>query len=102
MRLASQLTGWDIDIVSESEDSERRSREFTRVTELFVGTLNCDEMIAQLLATEGFGSREEAPDWLQRPALALDGRRPIDLLRTPTGAEAVGDHLTRLEYGVYT
>ncbi len=53
-------------------------------------------------ATETFGSREAALDWLQRPALALDGRRPLELLRTPAGAELVGDHLTRLEYGVYT
>lgn len=53
-------------------------------------------------ATEVFGSREGALDWLQRPALALEGRRPIDLLRTPAGAELVDDHLTRLEYGVYT
>lgn len=60
--------------------------------------------LAEILgrATEALGSREEALDWLQRPALALDGRRPIDLLRTPAGAEVVGDHLTRLEYGVYT
>jgi N utilization substance protein A len=59
VRLASQLTGWDIDIVSESEESERRNREFTRLTELFVEALNCDEMIAQLLATEGFASVED-------------------------------------------
>ena len=53
-------------------------------------------------ATEAFGSREDALDWLRRPALALDGRRPIDLLRTPAGAEALGDQLIRVEYGVYT
>lgn len=60
--------------------------------------------LAEILgrATEVFGSREDALDWLQRPALALDGRRAIDLLSTPAGAEAVGDHLTRLEFGVYT
>jgi N utilization substance protein A len=59
VRLASQLTGWDIDIISETEESERRNREFNRLTELFVTALNCDEMIAQLLATEGFGSVED-------------------------------------------
>lgn len=53
-------------------------------------------------ATEIFGSKADALAWLQAPALALDGRRPIDLLRTPAGAEVLGDHLTRLEYGVYT
>jgi putative toxin-antitoxin system antitoxin component (TIGR02293 family) len=52
-------------------------------------------------ATEIFGTREEALEWLQRPAMALDQRRPIDLLGTPAGAELVEDHLTRLEYGVY-
>jgi N utilization substance protein A len=59
VRLASQLTGWDIDIVSESEDSERRQREFKELTELFTSALNVDEVIAQLLATEGITSIEE-------------------------------------------
>jgi len=59
VRLASQLTGWDIDIISESEDSERRNREFRDVTALFVDQLNVDEVIAQLLATEGFSSIED-------------------------------------------
>jgi putative toxin-antitoxin system antitoxin component (TIGR02293 family) len=52
-------------------------------------------------ATSILGSQEEAEHWLERPAMALDGRRPIDLLSTPTGLELVADHLTRLEYGVY-
>ncbi len=59
VRLASQLTGWDIDIISESEESERRTREFRELTELFMESLNVDEMIAQLLAAEGFASIEE-------------------------------------------
>ncbi|MDF1585354.1 transcription termination factor NusA [Marinimicrococcus flavescens] len=59
VRLASQLSGWDIDINSESEESERRQREFRELTALFVETLNVDEVIAQLLATEGFSSVEE-------------------------------------------
>lgn len=59
VRLASQLTGWDIDIMSESEQSERRSREFREMTDMFVDQLNVEEVIAQLLATEGFGSVEE-------------------------------------------
>lgn len=52
-------------------------------------------------ATDILGSQEEAERWLDRPAMALDGRRPIDLLATPAGIELVDDHLTRLEYGVY-
>jgi putative toxin-antitoxin system antitoxin component (TIGR02293 family) len=58
---------------------------------------------AELLgrATAIFGSQEEAEAWFQRPALAFDGRLPIDLLGTPAGVELVEDHLTRLEYGVY-
>ncbi len=59
VRLASQLTGWDIDIVSEGEDSERRNREFREATELFIETLNVEEVIAQLLATEGFANVED-------------------------------------------
>ncbi|HTW33656.1 MAG TPA: antitoxin Xre/MbcA/ParS toxin-binding domain-containing protein [Rhizomicrobium sp.] len=53
-------------------------------------------------ATELLGSQTEAEDWLERPAMALDQRKPIDLLSTPAGVETVEDHLTRLEYGVYT
>ena len=49
-----------------------------------------------------FGSQPEAEEWLQRPAIALEQRKPIDLLSTPAGVESVEDHLTRLEYGVYT
>jgi N utilization substance protein A len=59
VRLASQLTGWDIDIVTESEDAERRTREFKALTEYFVEALNVEEVIAQLLATEGFTKVEE-------------------------------------------
>ncbi len=59
VRLASQLTGWDIDIVTESEDGERRSREFKQLTEYFVEALNVEEVIAQLLATEGFSRVDE-------------------------------------------
>ncbi len=52
-------------------------------------------------ATEVFGSQDEAERWLDRPAMGLDQRRPIDLLTTPAGVEMVEDFLTRLEYGVY-
>jgi putative toxin-antitoxin system antitoxin component (TIGR02293 family) len=48
------------------------------------------------------GSQAEAEAWLERPALALDQRRPIDLLSTPAGVETLEDLLTRLEYGAYT
>ena len=59
---------------------------------------------AELLgrATELFGSQAEAEEWLDRPAMALENRKPIDLLSTPAGVESVENHLTRLEYGVYT
>ena len=59
---------------------------------------------AEILATATavFGSRQAAEEWLQRPAIALDQRRPIDLLATAAGVEIVDDHLGRLEYGVYT
>jgi putative toxin-antitoxin system antitoxin component (TIGR02293 family) len=53
-------------------------------------------------AIELFGSQDEAEEWLERPAMALDQRKPIDLLSTPAGVESLEDHLTRLEYGVYT
>ncbi|WP_424983270.1 transcription termination factor NusA [Maritalea sp. S77] len=59
VRLASQLTGWDIDILTEQEESERRQKEFTERSDLFMNAMNVDEMVAQLLASEGFASLEE-------------------------------------------
>jgi putative toxin-antitoxin system antitoxin component (TIGR02293 family) len=52
-------------------------------------------------ACEVFGSKAEAEAWLNAPAIGLDQRRPIDLLSTAVGVEAVEDYLTRIEYGVY-
>jgi putative toxin-antitoxin system antitoxin component (TIGR02293 family) len=52
-------------------------------------------------ATAVLGSQEEAEQWLERPAIGLDQRRPIDLLTTPAGVELVDQFLKRLEYGVY-
>lgn len=59
VRLASQLTGWDIDIMTEQEESERRQAEFLENTNKFMEALNVDEMVAQLLASEGFASVDE-------------------------------------------
>ena len=59
VRLASQLTGWEIDIVTEQEESERRQKEFAERSQLFMDALDVDEVIAQLLATEGFETVEE-------------------------------------------
>src|ERR1700761_1923291 len=59
VRLASQLTGWQIDIMTESQESERRQREFAERTQLFQEALDVDEVIAQLLVTEGFASVED-------------------------------------------
>ena len=52
-------------------------------------------------AIDVFGSREEAERWLDRRAIGLDQRRPIELLATAAGAEAVETFLARLDYGVY-
>ena len=59
VRLASQLTGWDIDILTEAEESERRQKEFVERTNIFMKALNVDEVVGQLLASEGFRSVEE-------------------------------------------
>ena len=59
VRLASQLTGWEIDITTETEDSEKRQKEFKQLTDYFVEALNVEEVIAQLLVTEGFSTIEE-------------------------------------------
>lgn len=58
---------------------------------------------AQVLAraTSVFGSQEEAEQWMLRPAIGLDQRKPIDLMATPAGVELVEEFLERVEYGVY-
>ena len=59
VRLASQLTGWDIDILTEAEESERRSEEFRTRSQMFIDALDVDDVIAHLLVTEGFTKVEE-------------------------------------------
>ena len=59
VRLASQLTGWDIDILTEAEESERRQEEFRTRSALFIEALDVDDVIAHLLVTEGFTSVED-------------------------------------------
>src|ERR1700733_4138895 len=59
VRLASQLTGWDIDILTEAEESERRTEEVNSRSSMFIEALDVDDVIAHLLVTEGFTSVEE-------------------------------------------
>ncbi len=59
VRLASQLTGWDIDIMTEAEESERRTEEFRSRSNLYIEALDVDDVIAHLLVTEGFGTVED-------------------------------------------
>ena len=73
VRLASQLTGLDIDIMTESDESERRQAEFTERTQLFVDNLDVDEVLAQLLVAEGFSSLEEVAYVEQDELLGIDG-----------------------------
>jgi N utilization substance protein A len=73
VRLASQLTGWDIDILTEDEESERRQKEFVERTELFVEALDVDEMVAQLLASEGFANVDEVAFVERDEVAAIEG-----------------------------
>jgi N utilization substance protein A len=73
VRLASQLTGWDIDILTEQEESERRQAEFENRTRMFIDALNVDEMVAQLLASEGFTSVEELALVEQKEIAGIEG-----------------------------
>jgi N utilization substance protein A len=73
VRLASQLTGLDIDIVTESDESARRQAEFTERTNLFIETLDIDEMMAQLLVAEGFTNLEEVAYVDLDELLSIDG-----------------------------
>src|SRR5918994_1980628 len=73
VRLASQLTGWDIDILTEAEESERRQREFGERTRRFTEALDVDEMLAQLLASEGFSSVEDVAFVATSELASLEG-----------------------------
>ena len=59
VRLASELVGWSIDVMTEDDEATRRTEEFNRLSELFVNALNIEEIIAHLLVTEGFASIED-------------------------------------------
>lgn len=59
VKLACQLTGWDIDILTEATESERRAEEFRNLSQMFIDALNVEEVIAHLLVTEGFTTVEE-------------------------------------------
>ena len=73
VRLASQLTGLDIDIMTEAEDSERRQKEFEERTKLFMAALDLDEFFAQLLVSEGFTTLEEVAYVEIDELLVIDG-----------------------------
>jgi N utilization substance protein A len=62
VKLASQLTGWEIDIMTESEESERRQKETRERTELFKEALDVDDVIAHLLVAEGYAMVEDIAD----------------------------------------
>ncbi len=81
VRLASQLTGWDIDIMTEAEESERRQKEFVARTARFIEALDVDETLAQLLASEGFDTVEEIA------FVELNDIASIDGLDEQTGEE---------------
>jgi N utilization substance protein A len=73
VRLASQLTGWDIDILTEEEESQRRQKEFVERSNLFMEALNVDEMVGQVLASEGFSTVEEVAYVEQDEVAAIEG-----------------------------
>ncbi|MEM7615899.1 MAG: helix-hairpin-helix domain-containing protein, partial [Pseudomonadota bacterium] len=73
VRLASQLTGFDIDIMTDAEESERRQREFAERSANFMDTMNVDEMVAQLLVSEGFETLEEVAFVELEELMAIEG-----------------------------
>ncbi|MEM7240690.1 MAG: transcription termination factor NusA [Pseudomonadota bacterium] len=73
VRLASQLTNLDIDIMTEAEESERRQKEFEERSKLFMDTMNVDEVVAQLLVSEGFANLEEVAYVEIEELLSIEG-----------------------------
>jgi N utilization substance protein A len=73
VRLASQLTGWDIDIMTEKQDSERRQEDIRARSQLFIEALDVDELIAHLLVSEGFSTLEEITGVATEELAAIEG-----------------------------
>ena len=73
VKLATELTGWEIDILTEDEESSKRQKDFTTKSNLFVESLDVDETLAQLLVSEGFGSIDEILDTERSELLAIEG-----------------------------
>ena len=94
VRLASQLTGWDIDILTEDEESARRQKEFTERTQLFMDALDVDEMVGQVLASEGFSSIEEVAYVDAEEVSAIEGFDEETAAEIQTRAR---EHLERIE-----
>jgi N utilization substance protein A len=106
VRLASQLTGWQIDIMTETQESERRQKQFAETTALFQEALDVDEVIAQLLATEGFVSVEDVAYVEPHEIAAIEGfdEDTADELQTRAreflDREAAAQDARRVELGV--
>jgi N utilization substance protein A len=94
VRLASQLTGWDIDILTEQEESERRQAEFEKRTRTFMEALNLDEVVGQLLASEGFSSIEELAFVEPRELASIEG---FDEETASELQERAREYLARIE-----
>ena len=93
VRLATQLTGWQIDLITQSEYSERYQRELKERTELFMQSLDTDETFAQLLASEGFETIEEIAYVDPADFIEIDGINEEDI---PELQSRAVDYLTRL------
>ncbi|MCZ6884910.1 MAG: transcription termination factor NusA [Alphaproteobacteria bacterium] len=88
VRLASQLSGWDIRIFTEAQESERRQEEFHSRSKIFIDALDVDEMIAHLLVTEGFSSIEEVAFVPQEEIAGIEGFDEEIALELSTRAQA--------------
>src|SRR6478672_2714662 len=94
VRLASQLTGWDIDILTEAEESERRQAGFAERSAMFMEALDVDEVIAQLLASEGFSSIDEVAFVEPSEIASIEGFDENTAAEIQTRAR---EHLEKLE-----
>jgi len=117
VRLASQLTGLDIDIMTEAEESARRQAEFAQRSKLFMETMNVDEVVAQVLVSEGFATLEEVAYVEIDELLAIEGfdqdtadelqaraRESLDEINAKVLAEAkeLGLEQTLIDFGNLT
>ena len=99
VRLASELTGWQINILTQAEASEKREAEVSRIRDAFMTSLDIDEAAANVLIAEGFSSVEEIAYVPEKELFSIEAfdHETIEELRARARNKLLADAITREE-----